>query len=293
MSRPPEGALCRDRRQQDGTNLAGLHAIWFLSCMEFLLGIAGIWALVTVCKKVFGAKSNPAPQGQTSQQSPRRESNARSTAPQSSNAKDVYRPRSGNKARPSITFDTPSQAGPTGPLPSQQALEGLHDAFTGAPLKAALGLHQCNSCKVYYHAPSVEVLRQENGMRCVACGNSSIVALSESQTRTTRGRDYSPDVVTLANFRSHFDRVVTFEGRVHAVRVSRRGSDFAVMFENASWTRGLKLVFFRGAIKAVGGAEFIDGLSGKTVRVRGLLINHSRFGPEIIISERSMILAVS
>ena len=69
--------------------------------------------------------------------------------------------------------------------------------------------------------------------------------------------------------------------------------DFAVMFEQASWTKGLKLVFFRGAVGAVGGREFITGLQGRTVRVRGLLIRHPRFGPEIIISERSMILSVS
>ena len=32
-------------------------------------------------------------------------------------------------------------------------------------------------------------------------------------------------------------------------------------------------------------------LEGKTVRVRGLLIKHGRFGYEIIISEKSMILS--
>jgi hypothetical protein len=65
------------------------------------------------------------------------------------------------------------------------------------------------------------------------------------------------------------------------------------MFENAAWTRGLKLVFFKGSVRAVGGPEYINGLDGRTVRVRGLLINHARFGPEIIISERGMILGVS
>jgi hypothetical protein len=68
--------------------------------------------------------------------------------------------------------------------------------------------------------------------------------------------------------------------------------DYAVMFENTSWTKGLKLVFFRGAVRAVGGPDFIHSLAGRTVRVRGLLINHSRFGPEIVISERGMILGV-
>jgi hypothetical protein len=178
-------------------------------------------------------------------------------------------------------------------VPSGEALAGLHDAFTGASLNPRLGLFQCTSCKVYYHTESVAVLREENSSRCVACGTATVVALTELQTKTTKGRDYNPNVTTLANFRQYFGRAVTFEGRVQAVKVSRRGMDYAVMFENASWTKGLKLVFFRGAVRAVGGPDFINSLSGRTVRVRGLLINHPRFGPEIIISERGMILEVS
>jgi hypothetical protein len=178
-------------------------------------------------------------------------------------------------------------------MPSGEALAGLHDAFTGARLNPSLGFFQCANCKVYYHAASFAVLREENSSRCVACGAAAVVALTEQQSKTTKGRDYNPDVVTLANFRQHFDRVVTFEGRVHGVKLSRRGMDYAVMLENASWTKGLKLVFFRGAVSAVGGPDFINSLAGRTVRVRGLLINHARFGPEIIISERGMIFGVS
>jgi hypothetical protein len=86
--------------------------------------------------------------------------------------------------------------------------------------------------------------------------------------------------------------VVTFEGDVKAVRVSRRGSDYAVMFEDKTWRTGFKLVFFRGAVRKVGGPEFIKNLDGHRMRVRGLLVKHPRFGPEIIISERNMILEV-
>jgi hypothetical protein len=203
----------------------------------------------------------------------------------------VYRPSSRRSGPSKIVFHPPSAGG--SPVPSGDALAGLHDAFTGAPLNIRLGLHQCTSCKVYYHTESVAVLREENASRCVACGTASIVALTESQTSTSRGRDYQPDVVTLTNFREHFNRVVTFEGRVQAVRVSRRGMDYAVMFENAPWAKGFKLVFFRGAVRSVGGPDFINGLKGRTVRVRGLVIDHSRFGPEIVISERGMILGMT
>ncbi|PSW06751.1 hypothetical protein C9I89_04245 [Photobacterium lipolyticum] len=90
---------------------------------------------------------------------------------------------------------------------------------------------------------------------------------------------------------SHIGSVVTFEARVVEVKESRRGNDFAVMFENKSWTKGFKLVFFRDAVRKVGGKPYISSLSGKTVRVRGLVVKHPRFGYEIIVSEKSMILS--
>lgn len=245
--------------------------------MEFLLVIGGIWFLVWVLKGVFGSDRRPIPRSET-------------TGTLKPRTRDVYRPRPARPGGPPIAFGpTPPQG--TGSNPEPTVLEGLHDAFTGAPLNPQLGLHQCTVCTVYYHTGSVTVLREENGSRCVACGSSSIVERVGGEK--TGGRDYSPDVVTLANYQNHFDRVVTFEGHVKSVKISRRGMDFAVMFEHASWTKGLKLVFFRGAVGAVGGQEFISGLQGRTVRVRGLLIRHPRFGPEIIISERSMVLSVS
>ena len=198
---------------------------------------------------------------------------------------DTYRPSSSKKS--SIRFGTPTPS-PTAPLD----LEGLHDAFTGAPLNPALGLYQCTSCQVYYHSESLDVLREANAGRCVACGSSALVARGTQEARTHRGRDYDPNVVTLANYRSHFNRVVTFEGMICELKVSKRGKDYALMFEQASWTKGLKLVFFRRSIPAAGGVTFIQSLSGRRVRVRGLLTNHRFFGPEIIISERGMILDI-
>ena len=176
---------------------------------------------------------------------------------------------------------------------AEKDLQGLHDAFTGAPLSIALGLYQCGNCKVYYHNESYTVIREENGGLCVACGHAAIVAISTAQAKTGRGRDYNPNVITLADFRQHFGRVVTFEGTVKEVRVSRRGSDYAVMFEDKSWTSGFKLVFFRGAVTKVGGPAYIKSLDGHRIRVRGLLVSHQKFGPEIIVSEKSMILEVA
>ncbi|XUM23200.1 hypothetical protein ACRAVF_07300 [Bradyrhizobium oligotrophicum S58] len=74
--------------------------------------------------------------------------------------------------------------------------------------------------------------------------------------------------------------------------MSKRRKDYAVMFEQASWSKGLKLVFFRKSVPDAGGVAFIKSLKGRDVRVRGLLINHRFFGPQIIITDRNMILDV-
>ncbi len=204
----------------------------------------------------------------------------------------VHSPRRTSSARPKIKFNGEGGATASHKPPTVQELEGLHDAFTGQPLNLALGLFQCSSCQVYYHTASYQVLADENSGRCVACSSPSIAAVS-GHAHYSGGRDYNPDIITLENFHSHVGRVIVFEGYVHKVLQSKRGKDYAVMFENKSWTKGFKLVFFRGSISKVGGARYINALKGKTIRVRGLLINHKTFGHEIIISEKSMILDAS
>jgi hypothetical protein len=124
----------------------------------------------------------------------------------------------------------------------------------------------------------------------MACGSLQITSLNTTQAKASTGRDYTPHLVTLQNFRDYFGQVVTFQGTVQNINVSRRGLDYAVMFENKNWSKGFKLVFFRGAVGKVGGADFINSLDGRTIQVRGLLINHEKWGPEIIVTERSMIL---
>lgn len=248
--------------------------------METILVIGGLWVLFWVAKQVYKGffpdtshRPRPLPRSGTARPAPR---------------PDTYRPKP--RGGTGIRFPDQGKGAGSGGAPRAESLEGLHDAFTGAALNPTLGLHQCTNCKVYYHAESVTVLREENSGRCVACGTAAIVSLTKAQAQASPGRDYDPAVVTLANYRQHIDRVITFEGKVRSVKVSRRGLDYAVMFEDASWTKGLKLVFFRGAVGKVGGPSFIKSLDGRHVRVRGLLIRHPRFGPEIVISERSMIL---
>jgi hypothetical protein len=190
---------------------------------------------------------------------------------------------------------TPSFGGKEATLAGlQESLAGLHDGFTGAPLDAKRGLYRCRTCQVYYHADSYEVLREENSGRCVAClGTALVLSTGSSGTATYEaGRDYDAQIVTLQNYRQHVGHVITFEGHVPRVNRSRNGRSYAVMFENASWKHGLKMVVFRGTVAGVGGSEFLLGLQGRTIRVRGLLSQHHIFGYQIIVKDRSMIMEI-
>jgi hypothetical protein len=171
-------------------------------------------------------------------------------------------------------------------------LSGLRDAVTGTALDASRGLYRCGQCEVFYHAESYELVREENSGRCVACGTVAIVSITVAQANRQSGRNYEAGITTLADYRSKEGQVVIFEGRCVTVLQSRRGSDYAVMFENKSWRRGFKLVVFRGATAQLGGPAFLFSLAGKHVRVRGLIVNHPRFGYEIIVNDRDMILGV-
>lgn len=164
------------------------------------------------------------------------------------------------------------------------------DAYTGAPLQASLGLFQCQKCKVFYQSHSMEVIRSENSGQCVACLSKNILYVSI--LHEARGRNADVSVVTMANYRQHLGHVATFEELVYTILQSRRGTDYAVMFENARWTRGFKMVVFKGDVSKIGGSSLLYQLVGKTVRVRGLLVNHNRYGYQIIVSESGMILSV-
>ena len=199
-----------------------------------------------------------------------------------------YRPRN-KPPRKTIDFGTSPSPSPSSGTIKTEDLKDLKDAFTGAPLNPKLGLYKCNNCQVYYHKESYLILKSENNSKCMACGSSNIIAVIEVNTGARNAR---PDSVTLYNYKQNIGRVITFEGKVSVVRESRRGSDFAVMFENKSWTKGFKMVFFRGSIAKCGGERYIKSLSGKNIQVRGLLVNHERFGYEIIVSNPNQIKVI-
>jgi hypothetical protein len=260
--------------------------------MEILIFLFVVW-LIYAFSRSGGSDGGDSDARRTATRASREDSNPPPKAAS-------YRPmEAGTSSRRSVgtsvirftSVSVPS-AGESGNGASQNDLADLRDAFTGEPLIAEKGLYQCRKCTVFYHAESFNVLRSENRGCCVACGSSDLVALARDAAGTARGQNFDPSVVQLANVRKHIGRVVTFEGYVHEVFVSRRGSDYAVMFENKSWTKGFKLVFMKGSVARCGGGTYVKSLRRKTVRARGLVIDHPIFGLEILVSERSMILSV-
>jgi hypothetical protein len=200
----------------------------------------------------------------------------------------LYRPKTSVKSRTAehIRFIN----GTTRGVLNDYDIKDLVDALTGAPLKPSLGLYQCRNCKVFYQTHSIEVINSENGGRCVSCLQTAIESVGAKPEG--RGRNADVNIVTLENYKQHTGHVITFEGYVHTVLVSQRGVDYAVMFEAKRWTRGFKMVVFRGDVSRIGGSNFLFSLLKRRVRIRGLLINHKTFGYEIIISDPAMILAV-
>lgn len=204
---------------------------------------------------------------------------------------NVYRPISSTaKPQPNkaiVFVDTTLQPAAA----TERSIADLVDPLTGARLQPSAGLYRCK-CGVYYQANSFEVIRAENGSRCVSCRQvGNIVRVSPGQE--TKGRNASVSSITLDNYRQYEGQVITFEGDVVTVREASTGKDYAVMFEDRSWVRGFKMVFFRGTVQQIGGPQFLFSLVGRTVRVRGLLVNHSTFGYEIIVNDPAMILGVS
>lgn len=273
---------------------------WWVFSLEVLIFIGVCWVIYSFFGNKDSSSSNQSGNSRNSQ------SSSHSNPPPSKKPREnsqVYRPKAQsstsvsrkkiNFADSSSSFSTTQQStsGGSSNRLDPLALSGLHDAFTGAPLNENLGLHQCQNCNVFYHAESITVLREANAGQCVACQSTKILVVNIGKGKKA-GRDYTPDVITLSNYMDHIGSVVTFEARVVEVRESRRGNDFAVMFERKSWSNGFKLVFFRDAVRKVGGKPYITSLSEKAVRVRGLVVKHPKFGYQIIVSEKSMILSV-
>lgn len=268
-----------------------MELIIIIGVVWLILGV--VWLILSVFNTI--SKDRPNQSDSNTNTPPRRHTPPPSrpiSRPIKKQSDQTFRPSARSSVSNKISFKSaPSSEAGSNSLATVE-LDGLHDAFTGAPLDKALGLYQCQTCKVYYHTESLQVLREANDSKCASCQSTNIISVVAGG-KATGGKDYTPNVVTLENYKQFEGTVVTFEGLVHRVNESRRGNDFAVMFEAKSWSSGFKLVFFREeGVRKVGGKPYITQLLRKTVKIRGLLVKHPECGYEIIVSEKSMILDV-
>lgn len=249
--------------------------------MEILILIAVVSGIVALVRSL-GSKSPPV----TS--TPRRPPPPSSTV-RTKPDPNVFRPSSQSRGSRTSAIQFKENA-PAAGSPTDLDIKDLVDALTGAPLRLDAGLFQCNRCKVFYQIQSAEVIRTENGGRCVSCLHTELVSVTGR--RGQRGRNADVNIISLENYRQYVGHVITFESRVCTVKCSRRGTDYAVMFENKNWKQGFKMVAFRGAVDRIGGERFVYSLANRTVRVRGLLVLHKVFGYQIIVTDRAMILSI-
>lgn len=205
-----------------------------------------------------------------------------------------FRPQHGESSRSSgIRFESGDRGAGLASFGEQ-----VTDFVTGAALRTSASTYQCTHCLAYYSPESFSLLQAENGSRCASCRSVNLRVLGRQASQRTQrtappvSRATGPGTASLFNFRSFEGQVVTFTGRVIKVLESRRGGDFAVMFEDKSWKQGFKLVFFKGALSALGGPAYARSLHGATITVRGLIVNHSQFGYEIIANDRRMVRRV-
>jgi hypothetical protein len=214
-------------------------------------------------------------------------------AGRSSPSSKGYRPKNLGTSPSGISFGTESAS--TG---LKNLGEQVTDFVTGASFGTSASTYQCVDCLAFYGLESYDLLRTENGGRCASCRSVNLRVLGAGDRQAAQRtvppstRATGPGAATLANYRSHEGQVATFTGRVIKILESRRGGDFAVMFEDKSWKQGFKLVFFKGALNALGGDNYVRSLPGATITVRGLIVNHGQFGYEIIVNDRGMVLRI-
>lgn len=260
--------------------------------MEFLVVLFFIWLAYQIVKYLFNefrerlqpsSRRSPPPSTSGS------ETHVSEKRTRSSSS-HTYRP-SVSRPGSGIVFEPVRNQSVAKSTLDHTSLSDINDAFTGRRLDTSQILYECGACHVFYQEESIAVLREANGSRCMACGSTQIAVYGVGR-KANKARNYTPDAVTLDNYREHIGHVITFTGIVYEVKQSRRGSDYAVMFERASWTKGLKMVAFKGGVRKLGGASVLKGYAHRRLTVRGLLIVNPVYGPQIIVDDPTMIIRV-
>ncbi len=162
------------------------------------------------------------------------------------------------------------------------------DVLSGNILESGQVFYQCSRCFLFYSAESVKRITNSIKFFCTNCGEE--IELDPDNHDFKNGKNYLPPQVDLVNFMRYVRRVVSFEGQVVEIKWSSENDVLVIKFQDASWSDALKIpVFGEKGISDLGGEDFIFSLQGVKIKVRGLLIQHPRFGYEILTHKRSMI----
>ncbi|MFM9108825.1 MAG: hypothetical protein ACKOWF_19240 [Chloroflexota bacterium] len=171
---------------------------------------------------------------------------------------------------------------------------GVNDPYTLTPLEAGEVVRYCDSCKLGYHASTIDFLLQANDGRCAHCNvpNRWITVelpggKPEIPVPVPAQAPSQPDgaAVTLAKIWDHVDQIVTFEGYVHTVFQSRSTGTWFVKFEQTRTPlEGFRLVIWsRYTSRWTDRGLDIRAYEGKTIRVRGLIRDDPNYGIQMLI----------
>ncbi len=205
---------------------------------------------------------------------------------------------SAGRASPLAWIDRP------GPRPAVD-LARVRDPLTQAPF-APGEIVWIHGCEAAFHEASYELLLKAGGGRCGVCAQAGgwsrarvpapahapapVRAPAPTPAPSVDGASPAPlPRVTLDALRQHFGRAVYFVGRVVRVQKSWGGHVF-LQFEPGDRFAGFKAVIFDRHVPLfrAAGIEF-ETLEGGTIGIRGLLQDHPKWGPQILVHDPACI----
>jgi hypothetical protein len=194
-------------------------------------------------------------------------------------------------------------------LPDPHGLVGVEDAFDHTPLLPGERVAFCTRDKVAYHIETWEFLRAQNRGRCCICGQTSVIQLvTLPGTPLLRPEAVIPQplgtllpgekIISLKEVTEYLNLAVTVEDYVYEVYQTKSTGSYFVRFEPRSPYQpvfsGFKVVIFKNYLKRWTAAGLaVEDYRHRSIRVRGVVQEHPRWGIEILVNSPRMIEIVS
>ena len=187
-------------------------------------------------------------------------------------------------------------------------LIGVEDAFDHTPLLQGEQIAFCTRDKVAYHLETWRFLQSQNQGRCCICGHSTgIQMIALPGTLITRPIPVEPakpqvvvfpgqKIISLKEVQDHLNLAVIVQDYVYKVHRSQKGTYF-VRFEPQVYGEpvysGFKVVIFNDYVPNwVQMGLRIEDYQQHSIRVRGVVRAHEKWGIEILVNSPLMIEVV-